>query len=635
MAGPVASKNDGQRSSSPGGASSTSSAAQSANSACSYAFETTQTRQLLKKLEVKRQQLDEEIERFKIQKEREYLDYERELLEGVERENQKRMVNKAVLPTTSVSRSVWNWDDDDEDGVQWVEDATEEESPKLTRTAINGSAATSINGEAKETPLVNGQPKLNGVDRVKEGVLSVENATPPAHDRENDFRGLFTPTFLPLLASSDEKPSSIKSPPLKPVSPEQRPQISHATQTTPHRDAATATSTPTSRRSSSASDSASSLRAPPRTPPTPKSALKATTGRKREKSKSPKRVYFQLANAVVHPSSSYEEDEPTTFPSDTDEVDTTRDLTNNYYFPPIASPSVSRSSSHTDLQDAANSHEVHKYPPSIAQSHQNTSNLPHSRSGGRPAALTLHKNNSDISMLDLNTNASGSLYTPKSPRSPKVERNFGFGGSLRKDPPSPAQTSPKVLSEEELSESMGNGIFQLDDEFESGEAGYFDLGNTSRRSGRIDPSPLASSTSSSTQTRKSSTSSTAPNITIPITNNAMTSSRPSQHSFRRDHSSFHDHNLSTSYISDDDLSFGEPLTRSTSRRFGNPPPPTSDPVSSDMTNAIPAKKRNGEGNWNGNGNGSAMISASPHAGSVPIDIVRPMRLRDPDEGREQ
>ncbi|KAL8702609.1 MAG: hypothetical protein Q9201_004215 [Fulgogasparrea decipioides] len=261
--------------------------------------------QLAEALERRRKQIDREIAEFTADKEKEFRKFEKRLRSEkdaerlkilqcereVEKANQRRRRSSDHLPVHSIHQSNGSMESADE---------------------RKGSRSDGVRfSEAVEIPLDDdiGQSKQEGSKLSKGGASKHQQ---PSHERELEFQGLFTPTYLPLLNGKHQDlqedtadvPSSQRDQVvgLDPINLPSRPAASSAhvqtsgsaptTSTTPRH---LSSSDPrkmsmAERRSSSRSDtSASSLRSSLRDP---------------KQVRSPKRVLFSIDNVVVSPSTS-------------------------------------------------------------------------------------------------------------------------------------------------------------------------------------------------------------------------------------------------------------------------------------------------------------------------------------------
>jgi hypothetical protein len=272
-------------------------------------------RQIVDALEKKRRQLDEEIEKFKSQKEKEFKEFEAELRASKAKRRKDRDVDtdggKSDNGTTSspVVNGVGKGStkskskDGSEEGLAGrKENGNDLPGPSLRRRT--GSIGELIGSQSKDT---------NGITTLKSEAVNNQNIT--INPREAEFQGLFTPSYLPLIDGkhhTDEQ-TTTTSPSKSLAAPKARPtnrlSPSPSSSFPPHNSATLpphlqppAPSNSSSKSSSRSSLSSTSLPSALRHP--------SSVRDKKKKPRSPKRVLFQLATAIVQPSSSYEEPSP-------------------------------------------------------------------------------------------------------------------------------------------------------------------------------------------------------------------------------------------------------------------------------------------------------------------------------------
>ncbi len=230
-------------------------------------------------LEAKRREIDEEIEAFKSRKEEEFKTFEEEF-----RTRKRQNTHPGDPRPTSPKSGLSNLSKKSEshgsipkDKKQKADDmylgalkplpGPSKPSVSVDRVTINGMTTPPVSGTPPLGRTLSRSPtNLSGTPpRAYSGKETGKSSTPS--DRENNFHGLFTPAYLPLL---DTHPSSL---PQKSFSP---------------------TITPSER----------SRTAPPLPSNSLPSALRVASGTIRKR----KHVTFRLAHSiVVDPSSSYEE----------------------------------------------------------------------------------------------------------------------------------------------------------------------------------------------------------------------------------------------------------------------------------------------------------------------------------------
>ena len=269
------------------------------NGSCQYGS----SRRLVELLDRKRKQLDQEIADFKARKEKEYKLYEQSLRS----ENGGLTAGEHISSRSGVEASGHDEshpvDNDQRRSVAELDKTDKESGVK----GIGNETGGINNGENRRPARID---FVDGPDHVVEG-RSTEATHPmastPPHDREKEFRGLFTPSYLPLLDGPNKCHAQVEV--AKPISPS----ISRSNSTPSLSSSATLATMslnpllpspgherlsasvprqkPPHRRSSSARSDTSltSLRSSLRDPRQPRS---------------PKRVLFSIDNTVVSPNSS-------------------------------------------------------------------------------------------------------------------------------------------------------------------------------------------------------------------------------------------------------------------------------------------------------------------------------------------
>ncbi|KAI4162189.1 MAG: hypothetical protein LQ342_004209 [Letrouitia transgressa] len=261
--------------------------------------------QLADALERRRKQIDREIADYISDKEKEYRKFEKRLRsEKRDAERQKILQCERELERAEMRRRGSR-----DQGISTLSNGKGQKSPiASTPTRANGVRFA----EPTEIPL----ESETGYSKVRKGSRSSNNNLPidglPVHERELEFQGLFTPSYLPLLSGKHQ--FSEDSPPRKSTASSQLTALHQTDQRSssapspsdPAPQTVSPPSTPTNilplsssdprteamshRRSSSRSDtSISSLRSSLRDP---------------KQTRSPKRVLFSIDNIVVSPSTS-------------------------------------------------------------------------------------------------------------------------------------------------------------------------------------------------------------------------------------------------------------------------------------------------------------------------------------------
>ena len=251
--------------------------------------------QLAEALELRRKQIDREIAEYRADKEKEFRKFEKRLRsEKRDAERQKilqceREVEKANFKRRGSKEKLG--------------------SPPAVDAGLNGS---SIEGGRENGVRFAGAteipPKSESGQRKKSA-----GDQQPFHEREVEFQGLFTPTYLPLLSGrqKDELQDDIAN--AGPSRPEKAPQSSRPVQSSAPAEMSTVAPSsdstapiPTSPRHSSSPDprkmSLSERRSSSRSD-TSISSLRSSL-RNPKQTRSPKRVLFSINNVVVSPSTS-------------------------------------------------------------------------------------------------------------------------------------------------------------------------------------------------------------------------------------------------------------------------------------------------------------------------------------------
>jgi hypothetical protein len=225
--------------------------------------------EILAELDEKRKHIDDEIASFRVQKEKEFQNFERELRSRRKPAQPKRKNNQSAQGTSAVS-AVSNLFAGNQlrpnglDKGKKISDGLSKATVVVDKLTINGTTTPPIVGTPPPTRSLSRSPADLSITPPRKSA----GRSPNARDEEKrDFSGLFTPTYLPLLEARRSSPL----PPARVVS-----QKAKRALTVP---AIRSTSLPSALRTSS------------------ESAI-----RKR------KHVTFQLGDTmIVEPSSSYEE----------------------------------------------------------------------------------------------------------------------------------------------------------------------------------------------------------------------------------------------------------------------------------------------------------------------------------------
>ncbi|KAL8741437.1 MAG: hypothetical protein Q9190_005958 [Brigantiaea leucoxantha] len=261
--------------------------------------------QLADALDRKRKQIDREIVEYIADKEREYRKFEKRLRsEKRDAERQKILQCERELERAELKRRSSR-----DQGIPTLSNGAEQKSP-------TASAPSRVNGvrfaEATEIPLDGDTGYPNSNRRARSDWTNNPPDGLPVHEREVEFQGLFTPSYLPLLSGShqlEEEQSGIDGTAASQSSDLTQSDQRAASALSPSRSAKQTTNSASSaphtqlnsssdprdesmshRRSSSRSDaSIVSLRSSLRDP---------------RQARSPKRVLFSIDNVVVSPSAS-------------------------------------------------------------------------------------------------------------------------------------------------------------------------------------------------------------------------------------------------------------------------------------------------------------------------------------------
>lgn len=287
--------------------------------------------EILDALDQKRRQLDDEIARFKAAKDREFREFEKELRVKRKRSHLPPLTSATAaclnLLASAQNGAVNGWSASKVKKDGFFNDKVKKPAPlsgptlSLDRQNITGETTPPLNSlETPPTPsllkpLRSGSPTTIITRPVtpppsESEKEPVPTSTPtPSKDRSDPFAGVFTPAYLPLLDSRDQRPI-VRTPPPLSVTEEEKKQLQQL-------DVETKQQAEEHRLESSQSlppqQVSPRLVANSRTRSTPvlpsaslPSALRTSSGGVGERRR--KHVMFQLADLkVVDPSSSYEE----------------------------------------------------------------------------------------------------------------------------------------------------------------------------------------------------------------------------------------------------------------------------------------------------------------------------------------
>ncbi|MCJ1424783.1 hypothetical protein MMC29_002671 [Sticta canariensis] len=258
-------------------------------------------------LKRKRKQTDREIADFKGEKEREYIAFEQRLRAGGREVGSQGVIRPSLDPRDVDKRREEPPDYGEKQGSNM---AFEKGAFRPAERSDLPSATSPLDQHPRTTELSSRAP-----EKVSAAPFMSGSSTPVTfHEREVEFQGLFTPSYLPLLDSStnNQKNASSKTPLTISIKPNQLTMLVRdptstlsSSATLPTSVISSSSSPPTARqfsvslpregslnirRSSSKSDtSIASLRSSLRDPTQPRS---------------PKRVLFSIDNVVVSPSTS-------------------------------------------------------------------------------------------------------------------------------------------------------------------------------------------------------------------------------------------------------------------------------------------------------------------------------------------
>lgn len=174
---------------------------------------------ILAELDEKRRQIDDEIASFRVQKEKEFQNFERELRSKRKPARSKRKNNQSTQGTSAVS-AVSNLFAGNQlrpnglDKGKKISDGLSNSRPRPSTLPSKATAVVdklTINGTT--TPPIVGTPPLTRSLSRSPADLSITpprksaGRSPNARDEEKrDFSGLFTPTYLPLLEAHRSSP---------------------------------------------------------------------------------------------------------------------------------------------------------------------------------------------------------------------------------------------------------------------------------------------------------------------------------------------------------------------------------------------------------------------------------------------
>lgn len=258
------------------------------------------SKRLVELLDKKREQLDQEIADFKAKKEKEYKLYE----QHVQMESRSLAVGKHVPSGSGVEAS----GQDERHPLDNNQRRSVAQLDKIDKgSGVKGVGKDTSNGENRRPARID---FVDGPAHVVEGCSTAPSlpiASTPPHDREKEFRGLFTPSYLPLLDGPNKCHAQVEV--VKPISPS----ISRSNSTPSLSSSATLAAMSLTPLLSSPGHQRLSASVPRQKPPhrrsssarsdTSLTSLRSSLRDPRQP-RSPKRVLFSIDNTVVSPNSS-------------------------------------------------------------------------------------------------------------------------------------------------------------------------------------------------------------------------------------------------------------------------------------------------------------------------------------------
>jgi hypothetical protein len=164
--------------------------------------------EILAELDEKRKQIDDEIAGFRVQKEKEFQNFERELRSRRKPAQPKRKNNQSAQGTSAVS-AVSNLFAGNQlrpnglDKGKKISDGLSKATVVVDKLTINGTTTPPIVGTPPPTRSLSRSPADLSITPPRKSA----GRSPNARDEEKrDFSGLFTPTYLPLLEARRSSP---------------------------------------------------------------------------------------------------------------------------------------------------------------------------------------------------------------------------------------------------------------------------------------------------------------------------------------------------------------------------------------------------------------------------------------------
>lgn len=164
--------------------------------------------EILAELDEKRKQIDDEIASFRVQKEKEFQNFERELRSRRKPAQPKRKNNQSSQGASAVS-AVSNLFTGNQlrpnglDKGKKISDGLSKATVVVDKLTINGTTTPPIVGTPPPTRSLSRSPADLSITPPRKSA----GRSPNARDEEKrDFSGLFTPTYLPLLEARRSSP---------------------------------------------------------------------------------------------------------------------------------------------------------------------------------------------------------------------------------------------------------------------------------------------------------------------------------------------------------------------------------------------------------------------------------------------
>ena len=269
------------------------------------------SRRLIELLDTKRKQLDKEVADFKATKETEYKLYEQHLRSENKSLTVEQYISGGPSSEASESSSEASRQDNSQQPVdndpRWSVAELDKTDKENGVKAIGEKTSGTKNGGDRRparTDFVDGPAQV--VEDFPTAASRLLASTPP-RDREKEFRGLFTPSYLPLLDGPNNGHAQTEV--VKPISPS----ISRSNSTPSLSSSATLATIAITPLLPSASPQRLSASVPRQKPPHRRSSSTRSDSsltnlrsslRDPRQPRSPKRVLFSIDNTLVSPNSS-------------------------------------------------------------------------------------------------------------------------------------------------------------------------------------------------------------------------------------------------------------------------------------------------------------------------------------------